>query len=254
MIQVAVLVLVLGAVFWLRGVLRRSPIAQWSARNQTLLALAIILLLLLTLTGRLGILVPVIGTVTAAFLALFSRVLPLFLPVLLQHLPHWLRQWGQPSYRPSTTPGDATEGPGISTTQTPYLTMRLDHQTGRLTGEVKQGLMAGKLLSDLSLSALADLYRYYDGVDLESARLLGAYIEWIHGDRWQEAERQQHRAQSSHLSRGEAQEILGVSEQASRDEIIEAHRRLIQKVHPDRGGSDYLAAKINQAKDALLDD
>ena len=54
------------------------------------------------------------------------------------------------------------------------------------------------------------------------------------------------------MGRKEAAEVLGVPENASRDEIVKAHRRLMQRVHPDRGGSDFLAAKINQAKDVLL--
>ena len=54
------------------------------------------------------------------------------------------------------------------------------------------------------------------------------------------------------MSRNEALKILGLNSGANREQVIDAHRRLIQKLHPDRGGSDYLASKINQAKDLLL--
>ena len=60
------------------------------------------------------------------------------------------------------------------------------------------------------------------------------------------------RAQGSKMTPREAREILGVSERANQQEIISAHRRLMQSVHPDQGGSDYLASQLNQARDTLL--
>jgi DnaJ homolog subfamily C member 19 len=56
------------------------------------------------------------------------------------------------------------------------------------------------------------------------------------------------------MSRSEAIEILGLGTQPTREEVLAAHRRLIQKLHPDRGGSNYLAQQLNEAKDRLLED
>lgn len=54
------------------------------------------------------------------------------------------------------------------------------------------------------------------------------------------------------VTKEEAIEILGLKSGYSREDVVQAHRRMMQKVHPDRGGSDYLAAQINKAKDTLL--
>ena len=56
------------------------------------------------------------------------------------------------------------------------------------------------------------------------------------------------------MTRAEACAILGIPEDASREQIIEAHRRLMQRLHPDRGGSDALASRVNAAKKVLLDE
>jgi DnaJ-class molecular chaperone len=85
---------------------------------------------------------------------------------------------------------------------------------------------------------------------------LQAYLDRVYGDDWQQQAgdqaRQQTASPSGEMSRDEALQVLGLSDGASEDEIVEAHRRLMQKLHPDRGGSSYLAAVINQAKDTLL--
>jgi hypothetical protein len=60
------------------------------------------------------------------------------------------------------------------------------------------------------------------------------------------------RGRRAGMSRAEALEVLGLQEGASHDEVRSAHRRLIVRSHPDKGGSDYLAAMINEAKDVLL--
>ena len=250
MTQLVLFVLVLLAVLGIRRFLSNTPLARFSPTQQALIALGVLLLLLLALTGRLGVLVPVLGAVLAALFATLSRILPALIPLIVQYLPHWQRQRQRSANRDH--PGDDGTG-NTSTVQSDFLRMHLHHDTGELSGEILQGPHAGESLKDLSLSDLAALYRNYTRRDPESARLLAAYIERVHGDRWRESEQANAGPSGgSKLDKAEALELLGLPPGATRDEIIAAHRRLIQKLHPDRGGSDYLAAKINQAKDALL--
>ena len=90
-------------------------------------------------------------------------------------------------------------------------------------------------------------------------RLLGAakylpFISKLYQTRQQDSAqgRQSTTQRGKSMDRNEAMQVLGLSEGFSRDDVIAAHRRMMQKVHPDRGGSDYLASQINTAKDVLL--
>jgi DnaJ-domain-containing protein 1 len=133
--------------------------------------------------------------------------------------------------------------------------MTLNHDSGDINGEVLSGQFAGKTLDQLELDALLQLLGECQD-DEESVALLQAYLDRVYGDDWQQQAgdqaRQQTASPSGEMSRDEALQVLGLSDGASEDEIVEAHRRLMQKLHPDRGGSSYLAAVINQAKDTLL--
>ena len=133
--------------------------------------------------------------------------------------------------------------------------MTLDHGTGELQGEVLSGPFKDWLLSEMNLEQLKNLFDFCQAQDPDSEQLLISYLEQRFPDGWQNEDGgQSDRAtpQNGGMSRSEALAVLGVDEDASEDAIIAAHRSLIQKLHPDRGGNDYLAAKINEAKDFLL--
>jgi hypothetical protein len=146
------------------------------------------------------------------------------------------------------------------------LKMTLDHDSGYMTGEIVKGSMAGRALADLAESEFIGLLQYCRDQDEDSARLLETYLDRRFGDSWrtddptgddsaesseQGSERKGSNSSGS-LTDSEALDILGLQEGASREEIIQAHRRVMQKMHPDRGGSNYLAARVNEAKERLL--
>ena len=102
--------------------------------------------------------------------------------------------------------------------------------------------------------------RYCRGQDEDSARLLETYLDRRFGDSWRADDEAASESDpsggsgntSGPLTESEALDILGLEPGASREEIIKAHRRMMQKLHPDHGGSNYLAARINEAKECLL--
>lgn len=133
--------------------------------------------------------------------------------------------------------------------------MTLDHDTGNMDGEVLEGDFMGRLLSSLALNDLMTLRRSCQQ-DPDSIQVLEAWLDRCHPDWRQGADSAGNEHASSHTSGAmteqEALDILGLPLGAPKEKIIEAHRRLIQKLHPDHGGSTYLAAKLNEAKDFLL--
>ncbi len=150
-----------------------------------------------------------------------------------------------------------TPSPGqTSRVTTDHLEMELDHGTGDMRGRVLKGFFAGRDLASLKPVELAHLWQDCRFGDPQSAQLVEAYLDRVHPT-WREdlarAEAETPKGPDGRMTRAEALDILGLAEGASTDEIRDAHRRLMLKVHPDRGGSTYLAAKINEAKDVALD-
>jgi hypothetical protein len=141
-----------------------------------------------------------------------------------------------------------------SVVETRFLRMTLDHDTGAMAGQVLAGRFAGVACDALSQEQLFELLNDFAGEDDESAALLRAYLDRSYGSDWQEAPRGDNNPEGlfGEMTRSDAYAILGLEEGASREQIIAAHGRLIQRLHPDRGGSTFLAAKINQARDLLL--
>lgn len=131
-----------------------------------------------------------------------------------------------------------------------FIVVTINFSTGSVDGEVISGDYAGKKLSELSQEELRQLSEQYKTTDKESYVLLQAYL--IRSGSSDDQNSQQFKPNNfNELSQDEAYEILGLPKTASHEEIIKAHKRLMQRMHPDRGGSDYLAAKINAAKDQL---
>ncbi len=199
----------------------------------------------------------IIGLIVGGYLLWggFQGLAALALFFMLPALMRWRMIWNRLKAAQGPSPGQASE------VETRFFKMTLDHDSGVMTGLVKEGRFRGRALEDLGIEELVDLWAECRAEDAQSAAVLEAYLDRTHGEAWREAAERDYggagagpRPPSGEgaMSQEEAYEILGLEPGASPEETREAHRRLKQKIHPDHGGSNYLAAKINQAKARLL--
>ncbi len=195
----------------------------------------------------------VIAVAAVATLAVSGRLAALLMPLAML-MPLLIRVRSLlDRYRPPA-------GGQTSTVATAFLRMTLDHDTGSMEGTILRGRFAGMRLDELGPADLLALLRECRAEDEEGARLLEAYLDRVRpdwrdelaGERAAGAGGAGSRPASGDMSVEEAYAILGLSPGADAEAIKEAHRRLMVKLHPDHGGSDYLATKINRARDVLL--
>jgi DnaJ-domain-containing protein 1 len=194
-------------------------------------AAALIFAAFLLLRGEIGLAVPV-GAVGLGLLG-------------------WVSSW------PATFRARTQKSAGqVSRVRTAFLEMELDHDNGKMRGRVVAGRHERAELDTLDLPTLLSLFSEFDG---DSRDLLAAYLdrrepgwrEHAQGDAAAGASGPR-TARSGKMSEEEAYQILGIEAGSSAQDITRAHRSLMKKLHPDQGGTTYLAARVNEAKDVLL--
>ncbi len=196
----------------------------------------------------------IVGGATIAVIVIFlvwsGRIGPaMMLATFL--LPVFVR-WRTQTRRARTASGPRSGQ--TSAVDTRFVAMTLDHDTGDLSGTVREGAFAGRTLASLSFPEAVDLWRHAAAEDPDSASVLEGWMDRVHGDDWRQraAGDGAGRGAAGPMNEAEALEVLGLQAGASADDIRAAHRRLMMANHPDRGGSTWVAAKINEAKDFLL--
>jgi hypothetical protein len=162
----------------------------------------------------------------------------------------WVPLW------PASFGGRTQKSPGqVSRVRTAFIEMELDHDSGAMNGRILAGAHQGSSLATLDPATLIGLL---GAMDRDSRDLLAAYLDrrqpgWRDHAQYDAAAGNGRRAASGgKMTEEEAYQILGIQAGASAGEISRAHRSLMKKLHPDQGGSTYLAARVNEAKDVLL--
>ncbi len=236
MVTVLLLAFLAGLYFVLRRALAHKNLSVRQFFTVYFFSAAGGAMVLLGLSGRLHWLFALLGGAMSFFL----RLLPMFLQTAM----------GRSAEK--TGRGPATGG--RSEMATPWVKMVLFHDSGEMDGVVLKGVAQGAKLSDMTLADVLTLLHAAAG-DADTVSVLRAYLDRQHPGWTDEAGQQAPpppAGDNAELTTGQALEVLGLPEDASREDIVDAHKRLIQKIHPDRGGSTWLAAMINRAKDTLL--
>jgi hypothetical protein len=201
--------------------------------------------------GKLAVLIRKWGAVLAAFAVAMIATRNIGLGMLAAMLTFSFMQ------RTGWVPGGGgkrSAAGSISTVRTAYLEMSLDHATGAMSGRMLKGRYAGRALSDFTGAERLDCLAELRANDRQAAQLFEAFLDRT-APGWN-ASASEGGQRRSGPSRGmgveEAYLVLGLNPGATRDEVQAAHRNLMKRYHPDQGGSNYLASKVNEAKDVLL--
>ncbi len=211
-----------------------------------LLILIGILLILAVITGRANAIFALIGGLIASAFR--------FAPIVLKFYP----QIRELLYKFGI---EAPAGPGSSRVRTATLNASVDPLSGRIEGEITVGQYKGQRLSAMSIGDIRSYYLQIVETDPQALRLIEAFVQREYPDQFQSGEWNKSRHHSGEsdttnsntsMSVTEAREILGVGDSASKQEITYAHRKLMARLHPDKGGSTFLATRVNLAKDTLL--
>ncbi len=192
-----------------------------------------------------------LGALAAAGLLGFRGRLDLAIPLgitglgLLGWLPWSMASFGARSQKSAGQ---------VSRVRSAFVEMELDHDTGAMRGRILAGKHEGVMLDALDVAIVTS---FLPEVDEESRALLMAYLDrrepgWREHAQGDAATGPGRAWSSGKMTEEEAYQILGVQPGASAEEIGRAHRTLMKKLHPDQGGSTYLAARVNEAKDILL--
>ena len=229
----------------LRGLLAKKNLSVKQFFSLYLASLGGLALLYLGLTGRLHPIAAVIG----ATLPFLTRVVSLITRgAQFASILRILRSMGLGARVKGTERANA---PGTSEIRSRYIHMVLFHETGLIDGKIIEGQFQDAKLSQLKLEQLIELLREIQD-DQDSMNLLISYLDREHPSWQQDTDMRTPPSSDTELNEAQALDILGLDDCANKDDIILAHRRMMQKMHPDRGGSTYLATKINAAKELLL--